>query len=119
MLHKKAKACIQSLKQQLKSQQQNHERFLNAKFLNGDQKRALTRASKESVWLEKAIRTALQIKHVCGTSGYEHVRSSSFSLSSNRTLVQRFQNIHFLPGVLHEVFKFQVKFISNTGVGGP
>lgn len=46
---------------------------------------------------------ALQIKHACGTTGYELLRSLSYPLPSNRTLVRRLQNIRFLPGVLHEV----------------
>lgn len=85
-----------------------------ASFLNNDQTAALVRkTTKGSKWSEKTIRAALQIKHACGTTGYELLRSLSYPLPSNRTLIRRLQNIRFLPGILHEVL-YVLKLKSET-----
>lgn len=105
MLHNQAKASIRSLKRQVKSGREKLDSMSKIKFLNEDQKKVMTRkTSRGCAWSEKTIRTSLQIKHACGTAGYELLRSLSYPLPSNRTLIRRLQNIHFLPGILHEVF---------------
>lgn len=103
-LHEKAKSQLKSVRKQLASAQQKIQAITTASFLNKDQTTALTKkTTKGSKWSEKTIRVALQIKHACGTTGYELLRSLSYPLPSNRTLIRRLQNIRFLPGVLHEV----------------
>ncbi|KAH9360411.1 hypothetical protein HPB48_021985 [Haemaphysalis longicornis] len=88
------------------------------KFLNEDQKKVMTRkTSRGCAWSEKRIRTSLQIKHACGTAAYELLRPS-YPLPSNRTLMRWLQNIHFLPGILHEVFDvLKRKVEAMVGIG--
>lgn len=103
-LREKAKSQLKSVRKKLKSAQQKIHTLSTSSFLNKDQTTALTKkTTKGSKWSEKTIRVALQIKHACGTTGYELLRSLSYPLPSNRTLIRRLQNIRFLPGVLHEV----------------
>lgn len=114
MLHIQAKTSIWSLKRQVKSGLQKLNSMSNMKFLNEDQKKVMTRkTSRGCVWSEKTISTSLQIKHACGTAGYELIRSLSYPLPSNRTLIRHLQYIHFLPGILHEVFD-----VAQTQSGG-
>ncbi|KAH7940663.1 hypothetical protein HPB49_003365 [Dermacentor silvarum] len=70
-----------------------------------DQIKALATKTRIRKWSQKTIQVALQIKHACGTTGYEFLRSLSYPLPSNRTLIRRMQNIRFLPGIHTEVLE--------------
>ncbi|XP_040358556.1 uncharacterized protein LOC120843569 [Ixodes scapularis] len=105
-LHDEAKSRLRSLTKKLTSAQKEISALKSSRFLNTDQTKALTvKSMKGHKWSEKTIRVALQIKHGCGTSGYELLRSLSYPLPSNRTLIRRLQHIKFLPGALDEVFE--------------
>lgn len=113
-LHEKAKSQLKSARKKLASAEKKIRGLTTASFLNNDQTAALARkTTKGSKWSEKTIRVALQIKHACGTTGYELLRSSSYPLPSNRTLIRRLQNIRFLPGILREVL-YVLKLKSET-----
>lgn len=43
---------------------------------------------------------------MCGSTGYEELLKQRLPLPSLRTLRRRLENIHFEPGILHEVFEF-------------
>ncbi|XP_077522637.1 uncharacterized protein LOC144133421 [Amblyomma americanum] len=104
-LHEQTKRKLRSLVKKSQSPQQKMITLEQLPFLKHDQRRALTvKTTKGLKWSEKTIREALQIKRACGTAGYELLRSLSYPLPCNRTLIRRLQNIKFLPGVLHEVF---------------
>ena len=113
-LHEKAKSQLKSVRKKLASAETKIRELTTASFLNNDQAAALARkTTKGSKWSEKTIRVALQIKHACGTTGYELLRSLSYPLPSSRTLIRRLQNIRFLPGILHEVL-YVLKLKSET-----
>ncbi|XP_049512243.1 THAP domain-containing protein 5-like [Dermacentor silvarum] len=104
-VHDKTRLKLQSLRKKVSSLEKEVCALKSASFLNEDQVKSLTmETTKGHKWSEKTIRVALQIKHACGTTGYEMLRSLSYPIPSNRTLIRRLQNIRFLPGILHEVF---------------
>lgn len=59
--------------------------------------------SKGSTWAPQTVKQALQIKFLCGTSGYETLRKLGYLLPNNRTLAHRLQGLKFLPGILTDV----------------
>lgn len=77
---------------------------LKSTFFAADQTKDLATKTRIRKWSQKTIHVALQIKHACGTTGYEFLRSS-YPLSSNRTLIQRMQSIHFPPDILTKVLE--------------
>lgn len=102
-LHEQTKSKVRSLNNKLRLVQQELGALRSSTFLAADQTKALTTKGRVRKWSVQTVRVALQIKHACGTTGYELLRSLSYPLPSNRTLIRRMQNIRFLPGVLTEV----------------
>lgn len=49
---------------------------------------------------------ALRLRFTCGVIGYEELIKEHMPLPSQRTLRRRLENVHFAPGILHEVFEF-------------
>ena len=61
--------------------------------------------SKE--WSDETIKTALQMRLMVGSKGYEFLRKQlKWPLPSLRTLYRRLQDLQFLPGKTDEIVKF-------------
>lgn len=100
--HENAKKQISTLKNQLKSADQQLEALKDPKFLGDDQKILAKQSSRGLQWSMSTLKQALQVKFTCGTTTDELVRTLGYPLPSTRTLMRRLQS--FLPGVLKEVF---------------
>ena len=86
---------------------QNKHNIALKKIFNDDQLRSLGRNSmRGSKWSANTVKKALQLRFVCGSTGYDQLLQQHFPLSSLRTLRRKMQCVRFQPGVLHEVFGF-------------
>ena len=55
-------------------------------------------------WSEKTLKTGIQLKNACGTSGYNLLIEKGYPLPAAKTIQQRVSHIDFDVGVLKEVF---------------
>jgi hypothetical protein len=82
----------------------------NLGFLRPDQKRVLEAAhsyrNKGITWTLGTVKTAFQLRFVCGVKGYEFIRSLGYPLPSYRTLCDRVQPASFRPGVQLDVLRW-------------
>lgn len=76
-------------------------------YFHRDQIEALRRPSTRfRKWSNTTVTKALRLRFACGTTGYEELIKHHMPLPSLRTLRRRLENVHFEPGILHEVFEF-------------
>ncbi|XP_040072343.1 uncharacterized protein LOC120844568 [Ixodes scapularis] len=61
--------------------------------------------NRGSKWSNATVKSSLQIRFACGSTGYDLLLDKGFPLPSARTLRRRLEGIRFEPGVLEEVFK--------------
>ncbi|XP_077485470.1 uncharacterized protein LOC144095680 [Amblyomma americanum] len=104
--HTIAKNTIQNLEKQVQKHESKADNFAkNTRFLNADQISALSKNSTQGhTWSAETVKQGLQIKFVCGTTGYETLRKLGYPLPSSSTLARKIQGLKFLPGILQEVF---------------
>lgn len=88
----------------------NKDRNLLKEIFNCDQVEALTRgntanARRGMTWSDSTIESALQLKFLCGTGGYNLLLDKKIPFPSIRTLNRRIETLKLPPGILDEFFK--------------
>ena len=82
----------------------------NTKFLNTDQHRYLESSTqyknKGVTWSVETLKTAFQMRFICGVQGYEFVRHLGYPLPAYRTLCNRITHAQFKPGIQSDVIKW-------------
>lgn len=66
-------------------------------LLNGEKKKIR--------WSPKALQKAIHTRYVCGSAGYEHLRSQGYPLPSSRHLAHSLSSLKYEPGMLEENWK--------------
>lgn len=94
-----------------KKNSQTKDRLILKEIFNDDQIEALTRGStpearRGMTWSDATIETALQLKFLCGSGGYNLLLSKKLPFPSIRTLNRRIETLKVPPGILDEFFKF-------------
>jgi hypothetical protein len=89
-------------------------------FLAADQTKFLQAPpacrNKGVIWSLQTIRQAFQIRNICGTQGYEFIRSLRYPLPSYRTLCDRIQQAPFQPGIQTNVVKWMQCKLQSSAV---
>lgn len=75
------------------------------KIFNGDQLCALSRQGTQGMkWSDETVKSALQLRFACGSTGYQTILDQNLPYPSQRTLQRRLENISFCSGILDDVF---------------
>jgi hypothetical protein len=87
------------------------------RIFNEDQLESMRRGSRQGKsWSESTVKKGLQLRFVCGTSGYEQLLSMGLPFPCVCSLQRRVQHIMFTPGLISPVFKLlesKVQFMND------
>jgi len=98
---------------------------MNTKFLNADQHRLLESSTsyknKGVTWSLETLKTALQMRFICGVQGYEFIRHLGYPLPAYRTLrdrITRQTRAQFKPVIQTDVLtEEQINELISDNIG--